>query len=1007
MATYLSGVTDYVPQIQPFQPDLNLYANVLQTKQTQYDSAWKSINKVYSQYFYADLTREDNLKRKEELMKNIDFNLKRVSGLDLSLSQNVAQATQVFKPFYEDNGIMKDMAWTKNFNSQVSKAQGFKNSDNEEQRKRYWDTGVQALNYMKDEFKEASASDALGIGNAEYTDYVNVQEKALKIAKDADLNVESVSFSPDGRWIIKKTNGDQLIKPLNELFEAQLGNDAAIQAVYKTQAYVDRKDYAYSNAAQFKGDKNAAEMKYLETNFNILKEQNQRRFEALQQESEGYSAKIADIKKQIDNGTASPTAKQALRQYEEAKQINDTILERTEKENSSLNGGASSTATTSTGFQNPYGDVKSLRWKVDNARASMLMQKDLGEAAQVLAYRKAKTDMDANPYAVNEQQHAFRMQESAYRMNRMESIAKMKMRAERQDMLDKVKLEAGTHYQDPETGQLMPYEAFTQTVIKKTDKGTSTDRFSIKEMSYAISKMQTEGIAKPFLQSNMDLLRALKKDGNIKSHEIKNILGMDLATFEKRLNANPEGFLRALGGDKLSAINSRMNGWITQNKDLSGLSTEAYAQYRKQSVEFSDYTGYLKADQDWRKNSAKEVERDLTRKGYKNAKFFYDENGNVRSEANYLKTLKEHGIITSSEYNVLMTPKKGLSKTAITAGALAGPLAALLGPVALTAGAATAATAATTKSIYNKVFGKDVDSYDDLQKAAWKSYASEKIATKSPLPSLEKFGQDMGAGKFTLGVTASAVNPKGITPSRAWLYEAVNDIRNGFDFGDPSKNIVTFGGTDATSIKLAKEQGRGRNDVGNVILSGMMREMENRKTKMGNFEFGVLPIAGGSVKKSAIIFYPDMKWLKDNYVYKQDSKTGKQTGPGYISYKQWERIGKNGIAFIMDSDKMSNSFYKNAFSSPLQSIVDYNGGYTMTDPKNPSNKWSVTPDKLGRGYFTTTQYNMYDENGKVQNVSYTDPTPISGASLTQIRNDVRDNFFTQVEELNKANYNRY
>jgi hypothetical protein len=60
MATYLQGVQDYIPQFQPFQPDLNLYANVLQTKQTQYDTAWKSLNNVYGQYFYSDLTRDSN-----------------------------------------------------------------------------------------------------------------------------------------------------------------------------------------------------------------------------------------------------------------------------------------------------------------------------------------------------------------------------------------------------------------------------------------------------------------------------------------------------------------------------------------------------------------------------------------------------------------------------------------------------------------------------------------------------------------------------------------------------------------------------------------------------------------------------------------------------------------------------------------------------------------------------------------------------------------------------------
>jgi len=49
MATYLSGVTDYIPQFQPFQPDLNLYANILQTKQTRYDSNYKAINNIYGQ----------------------------------------------------------------------------------------------------------------------------------------------------------------------------------------------------------------------------------------------------------------------------------------------------------------------------------------------------------------------------------------------------------------------------------------------------------------------------------------------------------------------------------------------------------------------------------------------------------------------------------------------------------------------------------------------------------------------------------------------------------------------------------------------------------------------------------------------------------------------------------------------------------------------------------------------------------------------------------------------
>ena len=47
MATYIAGVTDYIPQIQPFQPDLNFYANVMQTRQSRYDAAKTQINNLY------------------------------------------------------------------------------------------------------------------------------------------------------------------------------------------------------------------------------------------------------------------------------------------------------------------------------------------------------------------------------------------------------------------------------------------------------------------------------------------------------------------------------------------------------------------------------------------------------------------------------------------------------------------------------------------------------------------------------------------------------------------------------------------------------------------------------------------------------------------------------------------------------------------------------------------------------------------------------------------------
>jgi len=393
MATYLQGVTDYIPEFQPFQPDLNFYANVLQTKQTQYDSNWKALNKMYGQYFYADLTRDGNVKKKDELLKQMDFNLKRVSQLDLSLEQNVNQATQIFRPFYEDKNLMKDMAWTKNFNSQVGRAQALQGSSEEDRRKQFWDTGLREMQYKRDEFKAADDATAMSFGNVAYTPYVNSVELAQKIAKDAGLSIETVDFSPDGKWIITQKNGEKLREPLSKLFEARLGSDPQVQAVYRTQAYVNRKDYAYSNAGEFNGDKNAAEMKYLENSFNILKEQNVQRYKAIQQRDKDYDGKIKELEKSIVDKKAGPNAEKLLNEYKQAKEINGKILERVEKENNEFNKNSSSTPSTSTGFTNPYADVNTLRYKVDAGMAGMLMSKDLNEAAEIFAYKDAKTSI--------------------------------------------------------------------------------------------------------------------------------------------------------------------------------------------------------------------------------------------------------------------------------------------------------------------------------------------------------------------------------------------------------------------------------------------------------------------------------------------------------------------------------------------------------------------------------------------------------------------------------------
>lgn len=968
MATYLQGVTDYIPEYQPFQPDLNFYSNVLQTKQTQYDTNWKALNKMYGQYYNADLTRDENVSKKDNYLKQIEFNLQRVSQLDLSLEQNVNQATQVFKPFYEDKGLVKDMAWTKNFMNQIGRAEGLKGSNIVAEREQYWNDGVLAMNYKRDEFKEASSEDALSFENASYTPYVNTVEKAQEVAKAAGLSIESVDFSKNGKWIIKSKNGEQLTEPLQRLFEARLGSDPAIQEVYKTQAYVNRKNDAYANAAQFGGDKNMAELKYLENSFNVLKAQSAVRYLGLKERSVSYDAKIKDLENQVEKGTASPEVKLMLSQYKMNKDINDQVLLRAENEQKELSNGQS-TATTSTGFVNPFGDIKSLRYKVDNGMASTLMKKDLDEAANIFAFKDAKVDIDANPYTVLDIKHRYSMQETAARNAGLERAARIRNAGE----IDKWKLESGTHYQDEETGEILPVEALNQMFVDPNDKGTSTDKLNLKEASRHINRLQTENIARPHLTNALTLIEKMVKEGTMSKEEAGKILSygknpnISVDLFSKKLNKYGSEWLRAeVGADDLAKINSRMNTWVSQNGQLSGLSTAEYKNFAVSSMKFQDYTNYLKADADWRKQTSYEVERDLRKQGFKYVDYLYDNKGNLRSQKDFYGALEKAGKINKSEAEKGKAYKKD--------------------PVYVSMGSALPAMTVESQP-------ESID-YFQLVKAAGNVYTSGRV--QKNVPGLDKLGTMSGTGKFTMGTTTTWVNPKAHgTASTIWTAEAFKDLAK-MDWGANDKNRVTFGGLSKDTWNKRGEM-ESKNSVGKALFEAIRGELTNPKTKMGNFRIGVSPIATGSMNKAAIIIHPDAEWLK-NYV-----KSGKEgTGTGLINQDEYNYILQNGISYITDAKDMTNTMYKSAFQSPLQSYVDQVGSYTYSDPRNENYKFTIEKNKLGTGdYTTSTSFPLWNpEKGKYEYETEVENTSNLGTNLESTR-DMMPDQFDAIMDLNK------
>jgi hypothetical protein len=979
MATYLQGVTDFIPQFQPFQPDLNFYGNVLQTKQTQYDNNWKALNNMYSKFYYTELTRDKNIKARDAFIKDAQFNLKKISQLDLSLEQNVKQATQIFRPFYENTDLMKDMAWTKTRNSELSSADSFRTSLNPEMNKKYWEQGVQEILYKTEEFKNATDEEALTFDNVKYTPNVDIMGRAQEIAKEFG-DVQSVTISDNNRWVIKTRNGEQLEEPLQKLFEARLGSDPTVQAYFRTQAYVERKNFAEVNAAQFNGDKNAAEMKYLQDKFNIMKIQNQAAYKQLQEQKVVYDNKIKDIKAQIDAGNKDPRLQKQLDQYVMNQEINDQVLQNVAKQNDLMN-------TNQGDNTNPYGDLKSFRYKVDSGVAASLMGKKLGEAAHVYAYRNYLQDMDANPYQVNNEKHAMDMALMNQRYKNERALAEYK--AGLKEKLDdrKFKLEAGTHYLN-EKGELV--EKFDQAhfFTEVLDAGTATEKTNLRAEAEIVQRRYTQNFAVPYFNTMMRVLTEAtdpSKGSKLTQKQINYIINgnenkyADLNKWAKQIQANPNSFLAdKVGINWMKAINTRFNTFVQQNSELSSIK-KVQTELVNSTTKFNDYLLFLGESKKFEKDLTTGVEKELKKQGFRGAELLYDDNGNKRTEAEYYRLVQQ-------KFGKTWQEGQQTGSTGAT------------GSLGSKGGSALFAYYSGKKEGLDKVQVPREYSYGAMTTAAAKIVGDGKsvsnITGRQTIPGLEKISDGTGTfGKAQFTV----VNPKS-SWGQYHYGQVLRDIRNQ-DLG-ASGVTLSVGGISQTGAKnkLSDETTR-------AILAELQRSMD-AAPKGFNFRLGTAPIALNNAGKSAYIFQ-----LPADLVTKLTGKLnddGQLTG-GLLTPGQAAAIQKNGLSIIMDRKAFNSDMYNSMFTDPLAAYIDRDNPYTWTDPVDSRYNINITKSFIGGEGSYQMDYNfpIFDqEKNEWKLVGFTTIADNAKQNLSDLR-DLTINGFNQTKQVNNQLVNGY
>lgn len=410
MATYLQGVTDYIPQIQPFTPDYNFYAKSLQMRQGKHDNARQQLSNVYGSLLNAPLTREDNSGARDDFFRAIDQDIQKMSGMDMSLNQNVHAAKGVFNQLLDNKNIVKDMVWTKAYQGQMGKAESFKNCiDPEKCGGAWWEGGEKALQYNRKEFMDADAETAMGMGNAQFVAYQDVTKMALALAKEADINVTVDQVT--GQWITTTKNGPQLIgKQLQSLFMGSIGGNPKVKEYFNTKASNERKDFMYGNEEQY-GSLDAAEQAYIQEKVGVVERY--------------YGLKSTQLQDDVDNN--DKTLKKIDEAAENAIPSKKTELQRVREEFQSRGAaysGALEEAKEGQGtIEVAKRNQKYSGAQIDRVMAGMDMGATINSAAEVLSYRNYEQTVKVNPYGLESvKMKNRRLMEKLKDHNRMKQI---------------------------------------------------------------------------------------------------------------------------------------------------------------------------------------------------------------------------------------------------------------------------------------------------------------------------------------------------------------------------------------------------------------------------------------------------------------------------------------------------------------------------------------------------------------------------------------------------------
>lgn len=272
MATFIPGITDVYPQALDFKVDYQNLERSLMLNDAAYEQGARRLRSMYDSIFSSTLQRDDTTQKRDAYLKQISGALQSIASTDLSQLQNRDAAYKLFDPISSDALMAKDIVFSKTLASEASKAMAARNSSDQSVRTQYWETGMKALQYQAEEFRNATPDAALSMSSPRYVPNLDLRALADKLYKESGISVKQDVIS--GGYIWTKKNGDVAYPLTQSMVNSMFASDPAITDMLKTQAYVQRKDFVKQNALKY-GSEQAAEIAYFDQVINDAGKKNE------------------------------------------------------------------------------------------------------------------------------------------------------------------------------------------------------------------------------------------------------------------------------------------------------------------------------------------------------------------------------------------------------------------------------------------------------------------------------------------------------------------------------------------------------------------------------------------------------------------------------------------------------------------------------------------------------------------------------------------------------------